>query len=132
MRDRWSNATKESRRKPILYSVKLFGDKALVKLRDMHSEDVKVVSNALILSPEDTLLQEPTPEMRSAYVRHITSGSPTTLESFHISYLEHGRSPITTRSTKATARRSKLTGKRGSTSLSESKPGKSRLKRRET
>lgn len=124
------NNTRGLRKRPMFYSVRLSGRKAYAKLNRMVVEDAPVASKLLISSQEDTMLSEPTPEMRMRYVQDITSGSEVTLESFPVSYLELGHKVTMIRSTRkaATRRSSKTsTGKPASTSLKGSKAVRSQL-----
>lgn len=114
-----SNDTKKRKLRPMFYSVRSSGHKAYAKLTAMVEEDAPVVSKLLISYPEDTMLSEPTPEMRFAYVADITSGSATTQGSSQDSSPKPGRRNTTTKSTKkASSRRSSKTstGKSVSTS----------------
>lgn len=104
----------------ILSSLRSSVSEARARLKAMREEDALINSRLLISLPEDDLLREPTPEMRSAYVSHITDFSTTTLESFPISYLEPGLKSITISFIKRVLLRQRSTGKTAGRNLKTS------------
>jgi hypothetical protein len=121
------SAVRKARR--TTYFLKSYALSAHAKLKDMLEEDALISSKLLISSPEEDLLQEPTQEMRLAYVSAITDFFTITHENSAGSYLEHGHKSTTTTSTRKASPRRKSTGKSGSTSSKGSKTVKSQSKK---
>src|SRR3990167_7694358 len=91
----------------------------LYVLRDFVRQKVMMTTDAVRNSRRPTsllvrgLLQEPTPETRSAYVSRITDSILTTLGNSPASLQRRGHKTTTKRSIKRVSSRPKSTGKRG-------------------